>query len=54
MLPVRDAAAEVTFLELSLGGFAWIPSLAAPDPTFILPVILGLTNLTIIEVSCWK
>lgn len=51
MLPVQDASAEITFLELSVGGFAWVPNLVAGDTTFILPLTLGLTNLAIIEVS---
>lgn len=50
-LPVDDIAAEITVLELSLGGVGWIQNLTMPDPTFILPLTLGLTNLAIIEVS---
>lgn len=51
MLPLQDASAKITFLELSVGGFGWIPNLIAADTTFILPIILGVTNLAIIEVS---
>lgn len=51
MLPTNDVSAQITFMELSLGGFGWIPSLAAADSSFILPVTLGLTNLAIIEVN---
>lgn len=51
MLPLHDTSAEITFLELSVGGFGWIPNLIAADSTFVLPIILGLTNLAIIEVS---
>lgn len=50
-LPVDDASAQITFLEMSLGGFAWIHNLTIPDPTLILPITMGLANLTIIEVS---
>lgn len=51
-LPVDDVAAEITLLEMSVGGVGWIHNLLAPDPTFILPVTMGLANLAIIEVSC--
>lgn len=50
MLPHSDVNAQVTFMELSLGGFGWIPNLTEVDSSFILPVTLGLINLTIIEV----
>lgn len=51
MLPVQDASAQIIFLEMSVGGFSWIPNLIAADSTLILPITLGLVNLTIIEVS---
>lgn len=50
-LPVDDVAAEITVLELALGGTGWFHNLIAPDPTFILPVTMGLANLAIVEVS---
>lgn len=50
MLPNRDLDATLTFIELSLGGTAWIPNLILPDTSLILPVALGLVNLAIIEV----
>ncbi|XP_053609197.1 cytochrome c oxidase assembly protein COX18, mitochondrial-like isoform X3 [Plodia interpunctella] len=46
-----DPAALVTFMELSAGGFGWIPNLIEPDHSLILPVAFGLTNLTIIEIQ---
>ncbi|CAK1551155.1 unnamed protein product [Leptosia nina] len=44
-------SAMVTFMELSTGGFGWIPNLIEPDHSFILPVAFGLTNLAIIEIQ---
>ncbi|XP_041485827.1 cytochrome c oxidase assembly protein COX18, mitochondrial-like [Lytechinus variegatus] len=35
--------------DLATGGVLWFPSLVAPDPTFILPVLVGLLNLSNIE-----
>ncbi|XP_068085088.1 cytochrome c oxidase assembly protein COX18, mitochondrial isoform X2 [Anabrus simplex] len=49
MLPHQDTAAQLTCLELSVSKFLWIPNLITPDASWILPVILGLTNLAIIE-----
>lgn len=46
-----DAAAVVTLMELSTGGFSWIPNLTEPDRSWILPITFGLTNLTIIEIQ---
>lgn len=46
-----DAAAMVTFLELSTGGIGWIPNLTQPDHSWIIPVAFGLTNLSIIEIQ---
>nr|BAM18311.1 cytochrome oxidase biogenesis protein [Papilio xuthus] len=46
-----SAAAMVTFMELSIGGFGWIPNLTEPDHSLILPVAFGLTNLAIIEIQ---
>lgn len=51
MLPHRDGAAMVTCMELSVGGFGWIPNLLVPDESLILPVSLGLINLAIVELQ---
>lgn len=53
MLPHNDLAAQFTLVELTVGGFGWIPNLTAIDTTFILPVSLGLINLAIIEVRAF-
>lgn len=42
--------AQVIAAEMMLGGFGWVPNLAEVDHSLILPVTLGLLNLTIIEV----
>lgn len=49
-LPHQDISAQLTFTELSLGGFGWIPNLTVADSSLILPVTFGLLNLAIIEV----
>uniref|UniRef100_A0A1A7Y9B8 Cytochrome c oxidase assembly homolog 18 n=2 Tax=Iconisemion striatum TaxID=60296 RepID=A0A1A7Y9B8_9TELE len=36
--------------ELAAGGALWFPDLTVPDSTWILPVLLGLSNLLIVEV----
>lgn len=43
--------AQITFAELTLGGFGWIPNLTVVDNSFILPVAMGLINFTIIEIQ---
>lgn len=43
--------AQITFTELTLGGFGWIPNLTEVDHSLILPVAMGLINLTIIEIQ---
>ncbi|XP_050680031.1 cytochrome c oxidase assembly protein COX18, mitochondrial [Leptidea sinapis] len=45
------SSAMVTFMELSTGGFGWIPNLTVSDHSYILPVVFGLTNLAIIEIQ---
>uniref|UniRef100_A0A1B6FAN3 Membrane insertase YidC/Oxa/ALB C-terminal domain-containing protein n=1 Tax=Cuerna arida TaxID=1464854 RepID=A0A1B6FAN3_9HEMI len=50
MLPHQDAFAELKKLELSVGGIAWFPDLTIPD-SFVIPIVLGLTNLAIVEVQ---
>lgn len=51
MLPTSSLDSELTYLELSLGGFAFIPNLTVPDSSFIIPFLLGILNLGIIEVN---
>nr|XP_024215608.1 cytochrome c oxidase assembly protein COX18, mitochondrial isoform X2 [Halyomorpha halys] len=51
MLPERNTAAEIIFLQLSVGGFLWIPNLTQPDGLLICPLILGFSNLAIIEIQ---
>ncbi|XP_042231731.1 cytochrome c oxidase assembly protein COX18, mitochondrial-like isoform X2 [Homarus americanus] len=51
MMPHQDAAAQVLFMELSTGGFGWIPNLTEVDHSLILPVAMGITNLIITEVN---
>ncbi|XP_041979108.1 cytochrome c oxidase assembly protein COX18, mitochondrial [Aricia agestis] len=46
-----DPVATITAMELSVGGFGWIPNLTVPDASYILPVAFGLTNLGIIEIQ---
>ncbi|KAK8730820.1 hypothetical protein OTU49_007949 [Cherax quadricarinatus] len=49
MMPHQDTAAQVLFLELSVGGFGWIPNLTQVDHSLILPIAMGVLNLIIIE-----
>lgn len=52
MLPDPSSIdAQVTFAELTLGGFGWIPNLTMVDESLILPVAMGLINLIIIEIQ---
>ncbi|XP_063931071.1 cytochrome c oxidase assembly protein COX18, mitochondrial-like isoform X2 [Zophobas morio] len=51
MLPNQDFHAQLTFTELSVGGFGWIPNLVEVDSSLILPVCFGLLNLGIIELQ---
>lgn len=43
--------AQLIASEMMFGGFGWIPNLTEVDHSWILPVTLGLLNLSIIEVS---
>uniref|UniRef100_A0AAG5D0X9 Mitochondrial inner membrane protein COX18 n=1 Tax=Anopheles atroparvus TaxID=41427 RepID=A0AAG5D0X9_ANOAO len=43
--------AQIAYTELTLGGFGWIPNLTELDHSLILPVALGVINLTIIEIQ---
>ncbi|XP_069970641.1 cytochrome c oxidase assembly protein COX18, mitochondrial [Penaeus vannamei] len=51
MMPHQDAAAQVLFLEMSTGGFGWIPNLTEVDHSLILPMAMGLLNLAITEIN---
>ena len=46
-IPVFFALYKVLIVtpDLALEGFLWIPSLAEPDPYYILPVLMGLTMI---------
>ncbi|KAI9292242.1 hypothetical protein K502DRAFT_367780 [Neoconidiobolus thromboides FSU 785] len=37
--------------EFSIGGYSWFSNLIAPDPTNILPILIGATHLLNIEVN---
>ncbi|XP_011630837.1 cytochrome c oxidase assembly protein COX18, mitochondrial [Pogonomyrmex barbatus] len=50
MLPKQDIDAYTTYQEFKTGGFLWITDLTIPD-FFILPIAMGLFNLTIIEIN---
>lgn len=43
--------AQIAFAELTVGGFGWIPNLTDVDHSFILPVALGVINLSIIQMQ---
>lgn len=43
--------AQLIGAEMMVGGFGWIPNLTEVDHSLILPITLGVLNLTIIEVS---
>ncbi|XP_068460289.1 cytochrome c oxidase assembly protein COX18, mitochondrial [Clinocottus analis] len=51
-LALRNLSLDQSALhgDLAAGGALWFPDLTSPDPTWILPVCLGLTNLLIVEV----
>lgn len=54
LAPFDDAAAQVQFLQMCVGGFLWIPNLTLPDHTWFFPAILGFSNLTIIELQALR
>lgn len=43
--------AQMITAEMLVGGFGWIPNLTELDHSYILPVMLGVINLSIIEVT---
>lgn len=47
-----DINAQLVAAEMMFGGFGWIPNLTEVDHSLILPITLGVLNLTIIEVRC--
>lgn len=51
MLPKTNLDAYVTYTELTLGGFGWIPNLTEVDTSYILPITMALLNLIIIEIQ---
>ncbi|KAJ8979576.1 hypothetical protein NQ317_019151 [Molorchus minor] len=51
MLPEQDLDAKLTYTELTLGGFGFIPNLTDVDSSLIFPVALGVINLAIIELQ---
>lgn len=52
MLPNPNTLeAKVIFTEMTLGGFGWMTNLTEVDSSLILPVLLGVINLSIIEVQ---
>ena len=51
MLPEGNSNAENIFKELSAEGLFWIPNLITVDSLLILPITMGLLNLTIIEIQ---
>lgn len=51
LIRTRLSAAQAVFLQLSVGGTLWFPNLTAPDPLYVMPVLIGATNLANIEVQ---
>jgi len=49
-----DVPVEERFLQMSAEGGAWFSNLTIPDPTFILPVLVGLSFATTIYISANK
>jgi len=45
---------EERFIQMSAEGLFWCPNLSAPDPTLVLPVLVGLTFASTIFVSSVK
>lgn len=54
MLPCQDVSAQLTYLQLTVGGFGWIRNLVEVDTFLILPILFGVLNLAIIEVFSVK
>lgn len=51
MLPHSDVQAQLTYTELSLGGFSVIQNLTDVDTSWVFPVTLGIINLAIVELQ---
>eukprot|EP00092_Neocalanus_flemingeri_P009418 GFUD01010132.1.p1 GENE.GFUD01010132.1~~GFUD01010132.1.p1 ORF type:complete len:348 (-),score=86.68 GFUD01010132.1:718-1761(-) len=49
-----DSPIEERFYQFSSEGLAWCQNLSVPDPTFVLPVLVGLTFATTIYISSNK
>merc|ERR1711874_548355 len=45
---------EEIFIQMSAEGLFWCPNLSVPDPTWILPVLVGFTFASTIFVSSVK
>lgn len=50
MLPKQTIEAQITFNQLSLEGFLWMPNLTDFDHSLILPIALGIFNLALTEI----
>jgi len=51
MMPAQTTEAQLLYYSLSNEGFGWIPNLTDVDHSFILPVVMVLTNLAIIQLQ---
>jgi len=51
MMPYPTTDAQLLHLSMSLGGFGWIPNLTVVDQSFILPVVMVVSNLAIIQLQ---
>ncbi|XP_013786448.1 mitochondrial inner membrane protein COX18-like [Limulus polyphemus] len=54
MFPYQNTAAQVVFMELSVGGTLWFSNLAIPDSSLAIPIMLGLVNLVIVEMHALR
>lgn len=45
----ENITAQIAYTELTVGGFLWIPNLTQVDASLIIPIALGVVNLSIIE-----
>lgn len=43
--------AQFIYSDLMVGGFGWIPNLTEIDSSYILPIALGIVNLSVIQVQ---
>ncbi|XP_076328163.1 cytochrome c oxidase assembly protein COX18, mitochondrial isoform X2 [Tachypleus tridentatus] len=54
MFPYQNTAAQVVFMELSVGGTLWFSNLTVPDTSLAIPIMLGLVNLVIVEMHALR